>query len=133
MANKSTQESVEARIAEVHTVFYELIKINLPDPVQHRMAVEKGVEEVLQNRRGWTTVTPGHFTYTNGLNIFIEPVTPPSTWELISETAKRVLRTELEEIITGAPKNKTREIQKAVDRLMSEYDWKIYFPRKRLT
>lgn len=123
---------VEVRISDVHKVFYELLSIHGSDPIQHRKAVEKGMEEVLGNRTGWIRVAPGHFTYTNGMNIFIDPVTPPSTWGLISEIAKRVLQIELEEIIPITSKDKATEIQKAIDKLINERDWTITFIRKRI-
>lgn len=132
MTNKNIEEIVEEHISDVHKVFYELLKIYNFDPVEHRKAVENGVEEVLKNRAGWVTVTPHHFAYKNGLNIFIDPVTPPNTWGLISETAKRVLRIELEEWVKGTPKEETALIQKATEKLIKERDWSIVFNRRKL-
>lgn len=134
------QESVEARITEVHQTFWGLfskVRVHPEDPVdgynKSRTAAEEALEKALQNRSGWSSVAPGHFTYTNGLNVFIEPATPPNPWILIIETAKRVLRIELEEIVTGTQKNKTKEIQKAVNRLINDHDWyAVGFIRRRV-
>lgn len=130
----STQEEIEQRTSEIHKIFYALNNIVTSyDPISHRITVEEKIGEILKNRTGWTLNSKGHFTYLNEMSVFIDPVTPPNTWGLISETAKRVLHIELEESLNGSSLDKTAEIQKAVDRLINEYCWDIVFSRKKLT
>lgn len=133
MQTTSASPDIDDLVTRIYESFRELMNsVAQGDATRHRHDIEEGIAEILSHRTGWALETKGHFIFNNEANLFIDPTSTDSTGQLILETAKRVLRIELEPIVQGTATYRSEQIKRAVSRLLSDYDWHIYFRRKRL-
>lgn len=133
MQTTSALTDIEERIQGVYLSFRALLSSSaLDDDNDRRQAVERGIAETISHRKGWSSGSETRFVYSNGMHLDIDSSSAQNTLALIQESAKKVLRIELEAIENGAAPHKPEQIQQAVSQLVSDNDWQIYFTRKRI-